>query len=383
MLLLPLIASAYDVEIDGIYYNLDSENQTAEVTCETTEAPSYSDAVIIPASITYSEQTYSVTGIGTQAFYDCAELTSITIPESITNIGTSAFLGCANLTEVHIADITAWCKIPFSNDSSNPLLYARHLYLNGEELTELKIPEGITQLSRNVFLNCLSLTSVEIPGAITSIGNQAFYGCNNLTSITVNWDRPLVINTSIFNGMNKSTCILYVPKGTAKMFMAAAVWNTFANIVEFEDGSEAHYINLHMGNGGILQQSVELGNIYLYKVKPDIGWSVSTVTFNGTDMTSRLKDGQFSTPVIIGDSELVFVFKQDASNAKSLHIDSGVKVYAGGGTIRIAGADNSDPVNIYNKSGILVASSFGNATFTLDGGIYIIKIAEETFKVNL
>ena len=92
MTLLPMVAGAYDAEIDGIYYNF-SENE-AEVTYKDRNYNSYSGAVVIPESVTYSSNTYLVTAIGMNAFRDCTELTSVTIPEKVTNIGNNAFYKC-------------------------------------------------------------------------------------------------------------------------------------------------------------------------------------------------------------------------------------------------------------------------------------------------
>ena len=62
----------------------------------------------------------NVTEIGDRAFYNCSELNSITIPPSVISIGNGAFSGCTNLKDIYITDIVAWCKISFSDISSNP-----------------------------------------------------------------------------------------------------------------------------------------------------------------------------------------------------------------------------------------------------------------------
>ena len=97
MVLLPLVASAETVEIDGIYYNLYSDAKTAEVTSSN---PKYSGDVVIPETVSYNAVQYSVTSIGYKAFYGCNGLTSITIPNSVTSIGDYAFYYCYSLAVV-------------------------------------------------------------------------------------------------------------------------------------------------------------------------------------------------------------------------------------------------------------------------------------------
>ena len=130
----------------------------------------------------------SITSIGNNAFSGCSALTSIEIPNSVTSIGNDAFLGCTGLTSVAVSDITAWCNISFSNAFSNPLYYAKHLYIDGTEVTDLEIPNGVASIGKYTFSIWDSLTSVTIPNSVTSIANSAFSGCNNLTSVTLNSD---------------------------------------------------------------------------------------------------------------------------------------------------------------------------------------------------
>ena len=92
-------ASAYDVEVDGIYYNLISKGNIAEVTKGDGK---YSGSITIPSSINVNDVDYAVTSIGESAFQYCSGLTSVTIPNSVTSIGDYAFLGCSGLTSVTI-----------------------------------------------------------------------------------------------------------------------------------------------------------------------------------------------------------------------------------------------------------------------------------------
>ena len=128
LLALPLLASAYDCQVDGIYYNLNSEEKTAEVTYQKVENniyySDYSGSVVIPEKFTYKGVEYSVTSIGISAFRDCRGLTSVTIPNSVTTIGDLAFYYCIGLTSV-------------------------------------TIPNSVTYIGGSAFSNCYVLTSID------------------------------------------------------------------------------------------------------------------------------------------------------------------------------------------------------------------------------
>ena len=141
----------------------------------------------------------NVVSIAGSAFSGCSEMNSVSIPKSLTILGPKVFLSCNKLKSVHITDLEAWCKISFPDESSNPLYYAHNLFLNGEELRELVIPDGVTSINNYSFVGCGSITSVTIPDHVTSIGECAFEGCNAVNYLTLP-NNLMIIKKNTFRG---------------------------------------------------------------------------------------------------------------------------------------------------------------------------------------
>ncbi len=126
-----------------------------------------------------------VQSIGSSAFYNCTGLTQVTIGKGVQSIGSSAFYNCTALQGVYISDLAAWLKISFADSYSNPMYYAKKLYLNGKLMTDVVIPSGVTSIPDMAFYRIESIKSVSIPDSVKSIGDDAFYNCAGLTQVTI------------------------------------------------------------------------------------------------------------------------------------------------------------------------------------------------------
>ncbi len=164
--LLPLIANAEKVEIDGVYYNLIAKGNVAEVT---NNPHSYTGSVTIPAKVTYEDKEYDVISIGYSAFNNASKLIHVEISEGITSIGENAFFKCEHLTSVSIPN------------SVNSIGRAAFMYCL--ELDSIVIPHGVEVIETNVFGSCLNLSHVVISNSVTRIGNSAFNSCCKLDSL--------------------------------------------------------------------------------------------------------------------------------------------------------------------------------------------------------
>jgi len=193
----------------------------------------------------------SVTTIGGSAFLFCFDLT-ITIPESVTSIGSEAFLG---VTFIHVdSNNTAYSSengVLFNKTKTKLIQYpirktdwdytipnsvtsiGNNAFSNCR-LTSVTIPSSIEIIERSAFENAAYLTTITIPESVTSIGDYVFSGCRGLAEIINHAMIPQIINNTVFNVVNISTCTLRVPTTSISAYRVAEVWKDFENIVAIE-----------------------------------------------------------------------------------------------------------------------------------------------------
>ena len=375
-------------------------------------------------SITIPE---SVTTIGEYAFYGCSGLTSITIPESVTSIDQFAFSGCRGLTSITIPErVTSIDQFAFSGCSG---------------LTSITIPERVTSIDQVAFSGCSGLTSVTLnSNAITSatysssqnigtmfgsqvknymfgdevkrigeyafasskevvsivlgrnierLQNNAFSGCDKLEEVRVKASEPPIAFSTAFPD-NAYYAFLYVPEGTEALYKEDNVWGKFARIRTFKDEPEKCVLSIKSAIGGYLEMICNTQTSYTFRIITEKGWQVSSVSFNGVDVTGKITDDSYTTPLLEGDAELSVVFEMDEDEIDMVNevgSHSQLRVSASASTIFIH--NDGVPVNsyIYTTDGKMVKSvvaSYGKTVIPVQpDNVYIVKVDNRTFKVAL
>ena len=121
----------------------------------------------------------------------------------------------------------------------------------GYEIPQIVTYEGVdysvTVIAAEAFKDNVGMTEVTIPETVTSIGSSAFAGCLGLTAIYVYATEPAYLSTaasrtraggsSVFEGVDKENCVLYVPKGCVEKYRAAEGWGEFTHIFEMDEGT--------------------------------------------------------------------------------------------------------------------------------------------------
>ncbi len=311
LILQAIAANAYDAKINGIYYDLNHTDLTATVTDNGSN--SYSNSIIIPNTIIYNGETYSVTSIGDFAFSSCFNLTSLEIPNSVTSMGKGAIYNCTGLTSIYIPKSVVSMNFPLRFNTNlvsiiveegNPIYDSRDncnaiiekatnelkmgckntivpygvlsigkFAFESSGIQKIDIPNSVNNIEYGSFEKCSNLITATISSGV--IGNQAFMVCSNLTSVTIGkgvtsigttafGECPKLKNvycyteniptatSSIFYNSSISTAILYVPAASLEVYSNTAPWSGFGNIVAIEPPQQCATPIISFANGKLV-----------------------------------------------------------------------------------------------------------------------------------
>lgn len=267
-------------EYEGIKYTItDMDKKTLETRSDTNihlserdgGSDNYSDfmanndvsgAIVIPTTIEYEGETYTVTSIGAGSFFYNDNITSITLPATIVEIQDLAFCYCMSLKSVNMPE---------------SLEVIGEYAFDYVPIKEAILPPSTEYIGAFAFVWCDSLEKVEIPATVTSLQQGTFYGCTELVSFTSHAATAPTLevdDTLIFSEVTKELCTLYIPKGSLGSYSVSDNYQWgyyFSDIVEFEDAgvegieidynAPVEYYNLQ----GVKVSNPEAGKIYILR----------------------------------------------------------------------------------------------------------------------
>ncbi len=224
--------------------------------------------------------SYPANEMPQRSFQFNTQLTQCKMPNSLISIGFCAFEGCSGLTGT------------------------------------LAIPNSVTIIGDYTFKACSGLTGVlTIPKLVTIIGKQGFKDCTGLSQIIVANSVPPTIQSTTFEGVNKNTCTLEVPRGTQSVYKEANYWKDFLNISQL-----TYDITIEVGPNGTVKENnftlannslliVNKGTTRTFSFTPAANYVILTLTYNDVDIMSQLSGAnQYTTAVANVDATLSVTF---------------------------------------------------------------------------
>ena len=272
-----------------------------------------------------------IISIPSNAFNGCSGLRKVYLPFFVEEIGDYAFSGCKSLKSLNFFECEEITKI------------GEFAFRGCRSLKSLDLfkCENLTTISSRAFSGCTSLKSLNLPKSLETIGEYAFSGCQAISVISSpSLVPPTIANESALNGIDKDVCVLTMPKSVYLDYFRAPYWGQFveytASVLVGVDGQgsvmysnnygtaptpvkvAAFYATAGEGEGveedegdGITAEAYDSANIcakdnstLTFRIVPDEGNEIKSVTYAGEDVTAQVVDGLFTTPVINGDTNL-------------------------------------------------------------------------------
>ncbi len=320
-----------------------------------------------------------VTKISQYAFYNCLTMKSIHIPSSVTHLGMSAFDICKNLKSVYLDNMESWYQIDIENGSATPFDYATDLYVSGQLVNELQLPNTMINIKPYTFFGMSSLKSIRLPENLVSIGNNAFSRCYSLEKIVLPQSlkdidegafsactsiEEIIIPDGI-KQIKKHTfynCIalkvVIIPKSV--IYIGQQAFYGCTNISDvYYTGSEEEWekIDIKDGNDNLLNANIH----YYYGV-------VVTLTYNTNGGNGDIESEQYTPftdvtitskkPYRVGCEFLGWSMDQNSDNAQ----------YLPGDTLKI-GAENVTLYAIWYRNTYMDVSLINNIYITYPHGV--------------
>lgn len=417
--MLSVSVSAYDFEIDGMYYNvLSIDTLTVEVTYGENK---YSGNIVVPSQISFKDRIFKVIRIGEYAFREC-QITSIFLPECIRGINDYAFLRCNQLQSITLPESLEWI--------------GSYAFYACTQLQSITIPSNVNYIGSHCFYLCSNLQVVRFNDSRTEcdmVQGNTFDDCNSIkklyigrplsrsviyshTELTIGpllkewlngYDsgklevvRSLIIDPSQLKPTFKTNtylnATLYVPKGTKAAYKQAEGWSNFFTIEEDEDAMLAEPCVtpiIEYQNGKLKISSTTAGSSCFYSINATDVTAESLVT-SDIDLSATYIIKAYATAPEHTNSETVTATlcwldgRLETDGVKSMVAEKRpVIITSDKGFLRISGLNDNERVSVYSIDGKLVSSTLAHSSIAttdatmLKDGIAIIRIGDESFKV--
>lgn len=184
-----------------------------------------------------AEDLKGCTKIGYNAFSNCKNLITVTIPDVVTEFDDSAFNRCYKLTSINIPDgltkIGRYCfgscykltTLTLPNSLTTLIEYA---FADCNALESIILSSNLTSIPDNCFANDSSLPSIDIPASVTRIGFNAFINCDSLASVIMRSSTPPTLISQAFLNTS-SDLVITVPEGSLSAYQSATNWSQYAD----------------------------------------------------------------------------------------------------------------------------------------------------------
>ena len=416
--MLSVSVSAYDFEIDGLYYNVVSlDDLTVEVTIGENK---YSGNIVVPSQISFKDRIFKVIRIGEKAFKDC-QITSIFLPECIRRINNYAFLQCNQLQSITLPE-----SLEYIGD--NAFTYCNQIksitipcnvkdtgwycftHCSNLQIVKFNDSETICNWDRDAFVGSDSIKKIYIGRPLSSfevyshteltIGPLMKKWLNGFDSGKLEIVRSLIIDPSQLKPTFKTNTYLnvtlYVPKGTKAAYKQAEGWSNFFTIEEDEDAMLAEPCAtpiIEYQNGKLKISSATAGSSCFYSINATDVTAASLVT-SDIDLSATYIIKAYATAPEHTNSETVTATlcwldgQLETDGVKSMVAEKRpVIITSDKGFLCISGLNNNEMVSVYSIDGKLVSSTLAHSSIAttdatmLKDGIAIIRIGDESFKV--
>ena len=224
LLLVPCtLLHAYDVEVDGIYYNVIGTTFAIVTHGGPFDGiePSYTGDVVVPEQFKHNGNTYRVITVGNNAFAGCEELTSVQLPPTVHGVGACAFLGCLNLRQVSFsADVVAYGSCAFTGCLS---------------LQEIELPRQAERIDTLTLYCCAALSTMVLPHRVRTVCQGALEHLPSMRHLYCYASEPPVAEEGAFARRDQRRCTLHVPREALQKYRESPVWKDFYRIVVLND----------------------------------------------------------------------------------------------------------------------------------------------------